>query len=186
MSDYPEITLDGDSLYLRPWENQKGTRYGPTDRDEFEVTLVNMTEETIKYGVGQGRNPTVAQRGSSKFDAGFKEYYKLTSLFKIPLVDAQTNPLEDNTFIPNGSKIRVYLQVRPIDPEFQKGNTHKFMVTGVQILEMAEMPDDDWKPETKKDIFAAVEGGYDSGVKQEGDVPFKPAEDEELNDELPI
>ena len=188
MSEYEEITLDGEAYFLRPWENQKGTRYGPADRDEFEVTLTNMSEETIEFGISKGRNPTTASRGSSKHTAGIKEYYKLTSMFKIPLVDSQTNPLEDNTFIPNGSKIRVYVQVRPIDPEFQKGNTHKFMVTGVQILEMAEMPDDDWEPAQAKDVFAKVEGGFLQGATPKGDVPFKPTEvdDEELDDEIPF
>jgi hypothetical protein len=181
MSEYENITLDGEALYLRPWENQRGTKYGPPDKDEYEVTLVNMAEETIKYGVSKGRNPTTAARGSSKYEAGFKEYYKLTSLFKIPLVDSQTNPLDDNTFIPNGSKIRVYLEVRPIDPEYQKGNTHKFLCTGVQILEMADMPDDGWEPAQAKAVFAKVKDGFTKGAKvKEPDVPFETIEDDEL------
>ena len=180
MSDFPLITLDGEALYLRPWENQRGTKYGPQDRDEYEVTLVNLSEEDIERGVAAGRNPTTAARGSSKYNAGFKEYYKLTSMFKIPLVDSNAEPLDDNTFIPNGSKIRAYIEVRPIDPEFQKGNTHKFLCTGVQVVEMAEMPDDGWEPADSRTVFAKVEGGYVQGETTPEDVPFEPIEDDEL------
>ena len=187
MSEYKSIILEGESLYLRPWENQKGTRYGPPDRDEFEVTLVNVTKDSLKIGIEAGRKPTQAQPGSSKMNAGFKEYYKLTSQFKIDIADSQANPIADNTFIPNGSKIRVYVQVRSIDPAWQKGNTHKFMANAVQVIEMAEMPDDGWQPASQSSVFEKIEGGYVNTAPTTGgkEVPFEVI-DEELNDELPI
>ena len=44
---FKTLKLDGEALYLRPWENQRGERYGPPDRDQYEVTLVNLTEESM-------------------------------------------------------------------------------------------------------------------------------------------
>ena len=172
MSEFETITLVGESLYCRPWENQRGSRFGPTDRDEYEVTLVNLSEEEMTKAVSKGRNPTMAARGSTKFEAGFKEYYKVTSLYKIPLADAQTNPIEDETFIPNGSKIKVYIEVRPIDEEYQKGNTHKFMCRGVQVLELADVPDNDWEPDEKAEFFEKEEG-YDSTAANIDEVGFE-------------
>lgn len=183
MTDFETIKIDGESYFLRPWENQKGTRYGPTDRDEYEVTIINLTDEMIDQVVAAGRNPTRPARGSSKDEAGIADYYKVTSRFKIPLVDSQNNPIPDETLIPNGSKIRVYCEVRPIAEDYRKGNSHKLYCRGVQILEMAELPeDDDFRP--GGNVFEVVEGGYslDSSEDDEPttDLPFEevqPGED---------
>jgi hypothetical protein len=160
MSDFKTLTLDGESFYLKPWENQRGTTYGPPDRDEYEITLVNLSAEQMNIAKSLGRNPSVAGPTSSKGKAGITEYYKITSQYKIDLADAGANKIENTPFIPNGSKIRVYVEVRPIKEEYQKGNTHKFLARGVQILEMADAPDDDWQPDNAASVFAAVEGGY--------------------------
>ena len=187
MSEYKSIILEGESLYLRPWENQKGTRYGPPDRDEFEVTLVNVTAESLKLGIESGRNPTQAQPGSSKMNAGFKEYYKLTSQFKIDIADSQANPIADNTFIPNGSKIRVYVQVRAIDPAWQKGNTHKFYATAVQLIKLVKMPEDPNFVANSGVQFDKVENGYvATATEAKGFDEVKPEFDPILDDEIPF
>lgn len=171
MPEFTTMTIDGESLFLEPWKNTKGTRYGPTDHDEYEVTIVNLSDDELAKVKKAGRQPSKAKEGSSKWEAGHKEYYTIKSLYKIRLADSATNPIEDGTFIPNGSKIRVYVEVREIPKDFQQGSTHKLLCKGVQILEMAEVPDDDWEAEGGS-VFESVEGGYVSEAPQE-DLPFE-------------
>lgn len=178
--EFKTTTIDGEAYFLEPWANQRGTKYGPSDYDQYEVVLVNPSAEEVAKIKELGRNPTIPKKGKSKEEAGIKEYYQINSRYKIPIADSKTNPIEDGTFIPNGSKIRVYVQVRPLAEESEAGNTSKLVCQGVQIIEMAEMPDDGWEPSEVKSVFETVEGGYEREAKN--DTPFK----EVLPDEDPL
>jgi hypothetical protein len=189
--DYPVITLDGEALYLKPWEDQKGLLYGPKEGSRYDVTLVNLDAANLKKAIANGRQPTVPKAGSTKDVAGFKKYYKFTSLFKIPFVDSQTNDIDDGTLVGNGSKIRVYLEVRPIPEAYQEGSTHKFLCTGVQLLEMVEMPPmEEDASHSNSAKFGKVEGGYEAPVsdsqQSKDNAGFTTVEPEILDDEIPF
>lgn len=192
MTDYKKqsfktLKLDGEALYLRPWQNQRGERFGPTDRDEYEVTLVNLTDESTAAAKAAGRSPTISAAGSSKHKAGFLEYYKITSKFPIKFADSQGDPIEEGTHVGNGSKIRVYVEVREISKEYQKGNTHKLYATAVQLITLVEMPKDpDFKPEGGIQFDKIDDGYVASTATPQGFDRINPEIEPILDDEIPF
>jgi hypothetical protein len=184
---FKTLKLDGEALYLKPWQNQRGEHYGPTDRDQYEVTLVNLTEASMAAARAAGRSPTISSPNSSKHNAGILEYYKITSQYPIKFVDSQGNPIEDGTHVGNGSKIRVYVEVREISKEYQKGNTHKFYATAVQLLKLVEMPEDPNFVANSGIQFDKVEDGYVATAPElNGIREVKPEFDPISDDEIPF
>tara|TARA_R110000803_G_scaffold27958_3_gene64954 strand:- start:319 stop:891 length:573 start_codon:yes stop_codon:yes gene_type:complete len=184
---FKTLKLDGEALYLRPWENQRGERYGPPDRDQYEVTLVNLTEESMAAAKAAGRLPTISSPNSSKHNAGILEYYKITSQYPIKFADSQGDPIEDGTHVGNGSKIRAYVEVREISKEYQKGNTHKFYATAVQLIKLVKMPEDPNFVANSGVQFDKVENGYvATATEAKGFDEVKPEFDPILDDEIPF
>jgi len=184
---FKTLKLDGEAFYLRPWENQRGQRFGPTDRDQYEVTLVNLTDESMAAAKAAGRKPTISAPGSSKHTAGVLEYYKITSQFPIKYVDSQGDTLAEGTAAGNGSKVRVYTEVREISKDYQVDNTHKFYASGVQLIKLVEMPDNPGFAPSGGMAFDKVEGGYETqDTTPQGFSEVKPEFDPILDDEIPF
>jgi len=184
---FKTLKLDGESFYLRPWENQRGQKYGPPDRDQYELTLVNLTPKSMEEAKAAGRKPTISQAGSSKHTAGILEYYKITSQFPIKYVDSQGDPMVEGVAAGNGSKIRVYIEVREISKDYQVDNTHKFYARGVQLIKLVDMPDNPGFEPNGGMAFDKVEGGYAAEeATPQGFSEVKPEFDPILDDEVPF